>query len=403
MKLASLTALITAAWASAAVADASGFAQLRQVQRLADTDCAQLSGCKSMSQEAMGELLLEQRVSDSFSASLRIEALSDRAVHSSRVRAREVFVDWAPGTDLSLRLGRQILTWGVSDYLYVNDVFPKNHDSFLTGGGFDRMKDPVDAGRISWRVADLDVETVVARAKGDRAPDPQRFAAMLPTRQAMEAVGTGNGNDVAVKVSGHHSGWDLAGYAASFDARESRFFIDGETLQFDRPRILHAGASVTGNAWGGLVWLEGAGRHADRQRRAVVSRHSIDDAIKLIAGYSRELGTDLTASAQLQVEAMTSRDRYLSSLAPGVRPVERVSATLHARLQGRWNNQTLSGGAQVFVGREGDTHFNPFMSWSPADGWTVEGGANLFSGKPDTRYGAFKDDANVYVLGRFSF
>jgi hypothetical protein len=134
-----------------------------------------------------------------------------------------------------------------------------------------------------------------------------------------------------------------------------------------------------------------------------VNRHFLGSSAKLIAGYSREIGTDLTASAQLQLEAATSRQHYLDSLAPGLRPLKAISSTLHLRVHGSWMNQTLGGGAQVFLGNEGDSHFNPFVSWSPADGWTVEGGANLFNGRSDTRYGALQDDSNVYVLGRYSF
>lgn len=398
--LAAMASVLASASTGATV---TGFGQLRQVQRLHDVDCATLPGCATMAQEAQAELLIEQRASDTLSASLRAEGLYDRALESGRVRVREAFIDWAPGGSVNLKLGRQVLTWGVSDYLYVNDIFPKNYDSFFTGGGFDRMKEPVDAARLTWNTGGIDVEAIISRSKSDRSPDPRRFVAMAMSGPAGEAGDADDRTDVALKVSGHAGGWDLAGYTASFGSREPRFFMDAGGLRFDRSRLRHLGASITGNAAGGLVWLEGALRDASAPRTAVVSRHSIDEAAKFIAGYSREVGTDLTASVQLQLEAMTNRDRYLASLAPGLRPVKRIGTTLHLRVQGRWINQTVGAGAQLFVGNEGDTHFNPFASWSPADGWTFEGGANLFNGKPDTRYGAFKDDSNVYVLGRFSF
>lgn len=396
-------ALAATLLAGSAQAELSGFVQLRQAQRLADVDCSQLDGCHAMVQEALAEVLFEQRMSDRLSAALRVEGWHDQGLRSGRAAVREGFVDWSPTGDLNLKLGRQVLTWGVSDYLYVNDIFPKNYDSFFTGGGFDRMKVPVDAARLAWHTGVADVETVVSRSKADRSPDPQRFTAMAMSRSAVEEDDADHQADVAVKLSSHAGGWDWAAYAASLRSREARYFMDASGLRLDRPRLQHVGFSLTGNTAGGLAWIEGALRHVDDERSMSVSRHFLGSSMKLIGGYSREIGADLTASAQLQLEAATSRDRYLASLAPGVRATKAVNTIVHLRLHGRWNNQTLGAGAQLFVGNEGDTHFNPFASWSPADGWTIEGGANLFNGKPDTRYGVLKDDSNVYVLGRYSF
>ena len=149
-------------------------------------------------------------------------------------------------------------------------------------------------------------------------------------------------------------------------------------LRSDRPRLNHLGASLTGNAAAGVVWLEGAVRHAGETQRNAVSRHFLGSSAKLIVGYSREVGQDITASAQLQLEASTAYERYVAALAPGVQPVKRLGSTLHMRLQSHWMNQTLAAGVQLFAGNEGDTHVNPFASWSPADGWTIDNFTRLF-------------------------
>ena len=397
-------ALAIAAASTPACADLTGFVQLRQVQRVRSPQlCCQLSGRKTMAQEALGELLYERRLGDQLSATARVEAYYDNALSRGNGAIREGFVDWAPTSSIGVKLGRQVLTWGVSDYLYVNDVFPKNYDAFFTGAGFDRMKEPVDAAKLVVHEKAADFEAVVSRRKADKQPHAERFTAMSMTKGALAAEHPDDQADIATKVSAHIQGWDVAAYAASFASREARFSIDATGLRSDLPRTRHLGFSITGNAAGGLTWLEGAVRRTEAKGVSVVSRHFLDSAVKFIGGYSRELSADVSISTQLQLEASTSRDRYTQSLAPGVRPLRSVSSTLHLRVQGRWLNQTLTLGAQVFAGDEGDTHLNPFGSWSPADGWTVEGGANLFNGKPDTRYGAFKDDSNVYVLARFSF
>jgi hypothetical protein len=399
-----LIAMAAALWAAAAQADFSGFVQLREVPRVQPaSDCASSEACDTMAQELRGELLVEQDLGDTSALSVRGEGVHDDAVSSDRFALREGFVDWSPVPDVDFRMGRQVLTWGVSDNLHVNDVFPKNYDASFTGGGSDRMKEAVDAARVDWHLSVVDVEAVVARAKADRLPEPSRFEATTMLAAAEPADDADDAVDSAVRVSANVQGWDLAAYSASLRSREQRHFVDATGLRSDRPRLTHVGLSVTGNAAAGVVWIEAGARHASKDRVNVVARHFLGSSARLIFGYSREVGQGLTASAQLQGDLSTSYDRYVAALAPGVRKRKRLTSMLHLRLQGSWMNQTLVGGAQLFAGNEDDLYFNPFTRWSPADGWTIEAGANLFNGSPETRYGAFEDDSNAYALGRYSF
>lgn len=387
--------LAAAAWAAPALADLSGFMQVQQTGRTHEPGAATV-------QQALAELLLEQRA-EALSLSVRAEAAYDEAIDDSRIAAREAFLDWAPAADLELRLGRQVLTWGVSEYLYVNDVFPKNHDAFFTGAGFDRMKEPVDAAQLAWHGAVTGVEAVVSRARADRAPAASRFTAMAPLASAEAAGDVDHAIDAALKISANLAGWDLGVYAASFRSRERRYFVDAAGLRADQPRLAHAGVSLTGNAVGGVAWIEAGVRDAGAARDDIVDRHYFGSSATLLGGYSREVGQDVTASVQLELEAPLHYERYVAALAPGVRPADRANAIVHARVQAGWLNQTLLTGAQAFAGHERDTHLNPFARWSPADGWTLEAGANFFNGRPDTRFGAFDNDSNAYALGRYSF
>jgi hypothetical protein len=396
--------LMAAVACASSHAGLTGFAQLRQAQRPGSlADCSRVAACSTLAREAQLELLHEQRFGSRFNTTVRLDAVHDDAVRARDVDVREAFFDWAATPALDLKAGRQVITWGVSDYLYVNDIFPKNYDSFFTGGSFDRMKEPVDALKALARTGSVDVEVVLARSKADTLPAAERFTATAATSGALEDD-NGRRPDLAAKVAAQWAGWDVAAHAARFRSREPRLSMTGAGLRFDQPRTDHLGVSATGNLAAGLGWVEAAVRRVSTgQPGTVVDRQFLGSAARMIAGYSREVGPDLTASAQLQVEGTTDRGRYAASLAPGVRPLRRLTSIVHLRALGRWRNQTLGAGLQAFLGSEGDSHFNPFLAWSPADGWSLEGGANLFRGQPDTRYGAFRDDSNVYVLGRYSF
>jgi hypothetical protein len=58
---------------------------------------------------------------------------------------------------------------------------------------------------------------------------------------------------------------------------------------------------------------------------------------------------------------------------------------------------------QAFVAFDGGRYLNPFASYSMADGWNWEVGANLFDGKATSRYGSMKRDSNLYTSLRYSF
>lgn len=386
-----------------ATEDVSGFVQLRVAHRIGSLPDCSLSGCGTMVEEGLAEVLLERRLASRWSLSVRAEAQREAVSGIARMALREGTIAWHPIDDLDLRIGRQIITWGVSDYLFVNDIFPKDYDAFFTGGSLDRMKLPVDSAHLTWH-GRADVEFVLSRSKADRMPSASRFAIAGQSSEAVADEGEiGSDIDAALKTSAKWGEWDVAAYAARLRSREPRYFVDAAGLRADRPRMQHVGASATGNAGAGLVWVEAAMRHVDSGPELVADRWFLESSGNVLAGYSRDVADEVTASAQVQVEFPLTRGRYIRSLAPGIRPLPRLNSTLHLRLFGRGWNQTLGAGFQWFAGAEGDTHFNPFVNWSPADGWTIETGAHLFGGRADTRFGALRRDSNLYLTARFSY
>lgn len=395
--------LLSVQAAAIAAADVSGFVQLRAAHRVKPLPDCRLNGCDSMVEEGLAELLLERSWGPGWSLSLRPQAHREVISDDAALALREGTIAWQPGASVDVKIGRQIITWGVSDYLFANDLFPRNYDAFFTGGSFDRMKEPVDAMHLSWR-GHADLELVLSRSKLDRMPSPSRFAATGGASSAVASgAAPGSGLDAAVKAATKWGNWDLALYAARLRSRELRYYLDTVTLRSDIPRVAHLGVSATGNAASGVAWLEAALRQVKDGPEAVADRQFLGSSGKLILGYSRDIADGVTASAQVQLESPLSRGRYLRSLASGVRPVATFNSILHLRITARGMNQTLGSGAQLFMGAEGDSHFNPFMNWSPVDGWTLETGANLFSGRSDTRFGTLKRDSNVYLAMRRSY
>src|SRR3972149_11637645 len=70
---------------------------------------------------------------------------------AGRVRELNLFV--RPKDNVDIKAGRQVLTWGTGDYLFVNDLSPKDYVSFFTGRDDEYLKLPSDAVR-AWLFTD---------------------------------------------------------------------------------------------------------------------------------------------------------------------------------------------------------------------------------------------------------
>src|SRR3990172_8304758 len=62
---------------------------------------------------------------------------------------RELYLDLSHVQVLDIRAGRQILTWGTGDLVFINDLFPKDFVSFFVGRSLEYLKVGSDAVKFS--------------------------------------------------------------------------------------------------------------------------------------------------------------------------------------------------------------------------------------------------------------
>jgi len=72
---------------------------------------------------------------------------------------REAHIFTMPFDFMDLKVGRQILTWGTGDLVFINDLFPKDWQSFFIGRDVEYLKAPSDAVKMSFfsKLANLDI------------------------------------------------------------------------------------------------------------------------------------------------------------------------------------------------------------------------------------------------------
>ncbi|MBS3761858.1 MAG: hypothetical protein KGZ25_01020, partial [Planctomycetes bacterium] len=108
---------------------------------------------------------------------------------------REANLTFSPAPFVDVRAGRQILTWGTGDLVFLNDLFPKDYQSFFIGRDTEYLKAPSDAVKASvyGDIANFDL-VFVPRFDSDRFVTGERLSFWNP------ALGRRSGDDAVIEA-----------------------------------------------------------------------------------------------------------------------------------------------------------------------------------------------------------
>ena len=77
------------------------------------------------------------------------DVIGDLVMEEGDFDLREANIFSRPTDFMDVKVGRQILTWGTGDLIFINDLFPKDWQSFFIGRDTEYLKAPSDAGKVS--------------------------------------------------------------------------------------------------------------------------------------------------------------------------------------------------------------------------------------------------------------
>ena len=321
---------------------------------------------------------------------------------------REGYVDYAAG-DWDLRIGRQVITWGLGDLVFVNDVFPKDHEALFAGRPLEYLKRGSDAVKLGAYPAFASFELVVApKFRPSRVPDAGRFWLYdpMPAVTSRETVEPERG-DAGLRAYRDIAGYDAALYFYRGFQRTPSMRADSMTaptrITFFYPELSVYGASVSGRAGNGVLSLEGA-YYDSRQDREGTDFTVPNSQTRVLVGYQIQPVEDLSLSFQYYAEYMHDHGAYLAALPAGFPVEKRWSHTFTARVTQLYLHQTLR--FSVFVLRNtsnGDYFANPELRYSFTDKVWGAIGASVFGGKPSGQFGQLSPDDNVYLQVRYEF
>lgn len=329
---------------------------------------------------------------------------------------REAFVSWRATDFMDIKAGRQILTWGTGDLIFLNDLFPKDFDSFFIGRDEEYLKAPSDSLKTSFfsDLANLDI-IYTPGFDADRFADGTRISTYDPFTGGQ----TGRSNTLntdprsewfsedewAARLYKNMGGYETAlyGYDGYWKNPQG---LDAPNLRATFPRLSVYGASIRGPFHDGIGNLEVA-YYDSRDDNSGINPVIPNDQFRFLAGYEQELSflPELTGGFQYNLERTLDYGALIRTAPAGAPLPDKNRHVVTLRLTKMMLNQNLTLSLFNFWSpSDSDGYVRPKANYKINDHWTAEAGGNIFYGESrDTFFGQLEDNTNIYVSLRRSF
>ena len=328
---------------------------------------------------------------------------------------REINLSLTPFDFMDAKIGRQILTWGTGDYLFINDMFPKDYVSFFIGRDDEYLKKPSEALKLSFYPEMFNIDFVMipkftpnTHAKGDRLsffdPFQRGIAGINSDRDLLEPPFQASNSEYALRLYRSFGSNEVALYYFRGFDKSPRSYKNQAARQLYYEKLDVYGGSLRGPFLGGIGNAE-AGFVNSREDSDGSNRLIENSAFKVMAGYSKDLGNDLRVGLQYYYEQRLGYDNYIDNLMPGDYFWDKHRHLLTNRITKLLMSQTLALSLFTFYSpSDKDGYLRPSASYDINDQWKLALGANLPWGDDDiVEFGQMKNNKNIFVRVRYSF
>lgn len=338
------------------------------------------------------------------------DAWADGIIEKGEYDTREAWMFARPSDVLDVKIGRQVLTWGTGDLVFLNDLFPKDWQSYFIGRDSEYLKAPSDALKASFFTSFANIDLVYTPRF-----DPDRYitGAYVSHWNGSELAGRDSltraqapdqwfkDEEIAFRLYKNIHNYELALYGyRGFWKRPAGQSGSGEHLF---PELSAYGFSARGRVGRGIGNLEFAYYRSGQDRDG--TNPVIDNSeLRYLAGYNQDLARDFNASLQYYVEQILHYGKYENSLVQGPAR-DRFRHVITLQLTWLLMNQNLELSLSSYLcPSDRDAYLRPRAAYKWTDDIIMETGANIFTGREmHTFFGQFEDNTNVYTAVRFSF
>ncbi len=397
------------AWSDGAGSRWSGFGEAGLGLRLASNPTA-------VDDLVLGDARLRTEtewLGESFGLAFKADLLYDEVGADTDFDLRELALSFSPADSVDMKLGRQVLTWGTGDFLFLNDLFPKDWVSFFNGRDDEYLKAPSDTVRMSWFTEAVNVDLAWTPVfEPDNYIDGERLSFFSPPagtvvapRPPVAAVlpneHLSNG-EWALRLFRRHEATEYALYAYRGFTKSPEAADELGRPTFSRLNVY--GASLRTTLHRGVFNAETA-YYASRDDRSGDDPAVPNSQARYLVGYEQELVANLTFAGQAYVEWVENHDRLLAASPTPRFEAEKWRSLFTGRLTWRTRQDKLVWSLFAFYSpTEHDFYARPKVDYRYSDAWTYTAGLNLFGGdEAHTFFGQFDDNDNAYVRVRFNY
>ncbi|MFQ5890943.1 MAG: hypothetical protein ACE5JR_13005 [Gemmatimonadota bacterium] len=342
---------------------------------------------------------------------VKIDFFHDALSRRADLEVREAYIDL--GIDpVALRLGRQIITWGVGDLIFINDVFPKDYAAFFSGRPLQYLKVGTDAFKGDFTSGVVSAELVLIPSfEPDRLPGPDRFVLFdpfpgVPRVERRPDLRLSNA-ELALRVYRRLLGADVSlhayrGFHGS-PALQPDLGAEPDTLLLSFPRLNVYGVSLQRAGFGGVVSGE-FGYYDSREDPNGSDPRVPNSQIRALLGYQRQIWPESRLGIQYYAEWMQDHAAYVAGLGPEAQPRDEVLHVATLRFTQQLAYQTWELSLFLFVGlSEADYYVIPEIRHRLTEDLWLALGANVFGGDRQDLFGALDGNDNIYLVARFGF
>jgi len=345
------------------------------------------------------------------SVQAKLDFIHDGVTNTSIMDIRELYAEYLADS-YEVRVGRQMLTWGVADRLFINDVFPKNWSAFFAGQPLEYMKIGSDMLKANVFLGDWDIEaTLTPNAAFDTVPSPSRFALYNPpgvTGIRMPESKVAN-TEAAIRLHTTIGIADVAFYASKGFWHQPDKGFDAATGNIIYPRLNTYGLTVQHGLLGGIMSLE-LGYYDSIDDADGNNPYIANSQQRWLVGYERDIAQDVTLGVQLYGEIMADYALYLApaqaafAAGQGAQPLAEHRKIATVNVRSLWLNQTLTASAFAMLVENGGQMFNPDMNYAVTDAFSINVGGHWFTKGPESwLLGMMNPNDNIYANAKWGF
>ncbi|WP_448211635.1 hypothetical protein [Colwellia sp. MEBiC06753] len=332
----------------------------------------------------------------------------DHVLEKSIWDTRELNIAFSPWQNLDVKVGRQVMTWGTGDYIFLNDTFPKDWQSFFAGRDDEFLKVPSDALRLSWYINNITFDfgytpgfTSDHYLTGERFSFYSPFAGDVIAPEHFPVVNQDN-ETYSLRIKTTIDGRELAAYGYKGYWTSPMGATEQGLAYF--PKLNTYGMSLRQTLFSGLFNMEFAKYNSIEDASGNLANIPNDQS-RFLVGYEQEFIKNLTVGVQYYIEKTHDYDGYKQNLPETAPKVDEYRQMATLRLTHMAMQQKLVSSLFLFWSpTDQDGYVKPSVSFRYSDAWSFSVGGNFFFGDQDNSFwGQHQKNTNAWLRARFSY